>query len=753
MNALTPNRLCSCGLSSHSSSRPAADSRSGAQNGAVRIRRPALILRMWLVLAAGLLTPLTQVGRADEPVQPSLLAAWPNLPAVSVNHTWIDGSYAYLALSPGGLLVADVRNAANPRRIGNVELAGLSRYVRVIENRALVAANDAGLQIVDVANPSKPVLLGAYKTSGPARWVSASGQRAFVAADFAGLQIIDVSHPSLPKELGTYQTRGEAKAVEVFGNYALITCRTAVDLVDVSNPSLIRHIVYLSLEKSSPVSACVKGGFAYLAFAGVKAGLQIVDIRSPEKPKWAGAYYSGNVRDVPFGDLTGATNPTSIVVRGSFAYISTDTADLQIVDVSNPATASAIARFSVGGVLPALTVANGCAYISAMEQGLKIADITSPSAPKRIGALETQWNFVGLDVRGGLACALDAINGFQVLDVSDVAHPARLGVLPMAFEGKRVRLSGNYALIADGTNGLRFVDIGTPSAPRAAGGFLLPGSASDVTVSGRLAYVACGKAGLVILDINQPAIPRLLGQFDTAGTAIGVAVAGGYAYVADGSAGIQIVDVSDPTAPGRVGGLTFPNGSSVHGISARDGRVAALIMNPPDWVSIFDISDPVQMKPLGNYNHDFAGSLTDVIYADHFAFVAHDTGFAQVDPTATDISNTLGQFHTNLGSWTLAFESGRVYLGGRYGIDILAVSSPQPVEGKLQIARSDNQTLTIGLSGPPRTTWTVEASSDLSVWHVPAEMEPVTTNDNGTATLRVSCGSPGVSFYRGVLVR
>jgi hypothetical protein len=110
-------------------------------------------------------------------------------PAVTVA---VQGDYAYVAAYTGGLIIIDIRDPANPQRVGGYDTSGAASGVAVVGNYAYVADEGAGLQVIDIRDPAHPQWVRGYHTGGIAFGVAVAGNYAYVADGAAGLAVVDL---------------------------------------------------------------------------------------------------------------------------------------------------------------------------------------------------------------------------------------------------------------------------------------------------------------------------------------------------------------------------------------------------------------------------------------------------------------------------------------------------------------------------------------------------------------------------------
>ena len=282
-------------------------------------------------------------------------------------------------------------------------------------------------------------------------------------------------------------------------------------------------------------------------------------------------------------------NPVDIFVSGNTAYlIGVDQGGdgyLQIVDVTNKTNILPLASIieGDGGLLldtpSSISVRGDYAYVATVAGLVSIIDISDPTTPVYAGNFQdTNWLPYGnetprkLQIIGNLMYVITAYSIYVInLDVPLV--PVRLGKLSNGDGGITFRshvnfyVSGDHACITTFAD-LRFfvVDIGDSSTPLLVGSIFNGENgvnldfALDVAVDGNYAYLGVhgGGGSLEVVDISNPYIPTHYGSLDDGvGGAIldgplGIVVNDGYAFIGNGDTNaLEIVSVSNPALPGH----------------------------------------------------------------------------------------------------------------------------------------------------------------------------------------------------------
>jgi hypothetical protein len=280
-------------------------------------------------------------------------------------------------------------------------------------------------------------------------------------------------------------------------------------------------------------------------------GGRVADVSNPGAPTVVGAWSLGM--------------PTSVVVRGGYAYV-TDVvnaaAGLSVVDILDPTNPGQVGVCSTPYHALGVDVAGDYAFVpddrewtgsQYIDGGLRVVDIADPYNPKEVDFYDSPgqpgWPR-GVAVAGRYAYFADGTAGLRVLDALDPTSLSEVAFHDTPGVASGVALAENFAYIADRGGGLRIVDIADPFHPKEVGALALPGPAGSVTAAWPYAYVTDvpqwianhhESDGLWIVDVSNPAQPRLVAAHDTPGAAYVATVAGDRIYIADGDEGLLIL--------------------------------------------------------------------------------------------------------------------------------------------------------------------------------------------------------------------
>ena len=320
--------------------------------------------------------------------------------------------------------------AGDPTLVSSMDTANAATGVSIAGHYAYVTeqVGTTGLQIFDITDPAAPVLVSTFNTGQLARSVAVSGSYAYVA-EYNRIQVINVSNPASPVVVGTAQVLWSTNVyqIKVVGSYAYVigrygsTNNTTVSIYNISNPAAPTLVGSLHDSNRGPYEGNfgmdISGEYAYVAHSSLgnpSTNLQIIDISNPATPSLAGTFATVNV-------------PLDVAVSGSYAYIAekNTTDGLEIVDVSNPAAPVAVGSFDTANPASAVRVVGNYAYIA--EQGttdaFEVVDISTPSAPVRVGSFSLANGVAfpsdGLVISGDAAYLAEygTSSSFQILNL------------------------------------------------------------------------------------------------------------------------------------------------------------------------------------------------------------------------------------------------------------------------------------------------------------------------------------------------
>jgi hypothetical protein len=601
----------------------------------------------WIAIAAWCALLLVNPGTAQGAgIEPILKGAWPEYGPASAKGVAVDrdfaygvavgGPYVFLAAGNAGLEIFEASDPAHPRRLGQIDTATLAldivvdggyAYV-VLEGRWNGATNvsGSGLDVIDVRDPANPKRVGGFETDGPVTAVVVVGNRAFVASmsnyqgppwiwQGGGVDVLDLSDPAQPSRIGRFATSGPALALGYAGGLLCVLDSGAwtgweragahVAVLDVATSSSPRKLGEYPLAGGGEVSKIVLvDHYAYFVLP-YQGGLHVVDLTDPSRPR----------RVNPTFSLGGAMD---LAVSGSRLFTASGAAGVKVIDITAPVEPRWLGGYGAGGYFQEFVFGSGYAVAPSYNSGLSVLDVSDPLQPRRAGFHTTQSGPNDIAIAGRFAYVAETgdLEDYQpvggrlsVVDMAEPIHPRRVGVYELTGPALAVAVCGQRACLALGSQGLKLIDVSDPTAPQAVGDFDTGGYASDVASDGHYAFVADGSHGLQIIDLsNAPALHRI-GGHPTGGEAVKIGVNGRHAYVWDHRLGLLAFDVSDPANPQLLDRLVqAPEGDRYGSGSVSFSGDYACVLDT-SGLRVLDLRDPDQPRLIAIQSSVSPGSV------------------------------------------------------------------------------------------------------------------------------------------------
>ncbi len=493
---------------------------------------------------------------------------------------------------------------------------------------------------------------------------------------------------------------GICKAIYPFDEVCLTSAGTRLDVVnlsDVTSPVMTSSIYF----SGRIIDIAVSGNYAYIC-ADI-AGLRIVDVSDLSA-----------VHEIASVSIDEAC---CISIQDTFAYVTSGTDDLSIVNIADPFFAYRVGTIDSTARARDVVVVGQYVFLAAFHGGLRIIDISNPELPIQISCFDSDNMFNDIAVDGDYVFLADADSGLCIIDVSDIEHPFEL----ITIEFNRptsLAIHDEVLGISNAEGRTTIFDCSNPAYPIRRGsyftsaldniqdsyiidhilyraflgsglelinihdmdslyGISIYGTGSqcrDVYVAGDFAYIANYIDGLKILDITDPSEPVLIGSYSRY-IITDVRVSGRYAYLAKHYHGIDIVDISNPFAPYSVQSVYLPG-------YLQDVYVAGdyiYTANSYEGWYIIDISEPETAHEIAHIGID--GVATGVSVLGNYAYLVSRDGTLRVidvsDPASPSVVVDIAAGHYGSGIFIYA-DYAFVNLGGDHIFDI---SNPlEPIE-------------------------------------------------------------------------
>ena len=403
------------------------------------------------------------------------------------------------------------------RNVATVEI-GSSVYALV------TSFSDDGIQIINMTDPEDPIAVSSVNRStsgiggaldmafdiaitriGPSVYalVIAGEDDRFDSLPEGNVQIINITDPTNPRAVSlithdgtdsngvTFDELRSPRGIDTFSvgpsTYAIVAGSqgNGVQIINISNPSdpLVASSItdgqggFSALRGAADVSVIKIGQILYAIVAsGGEDAVQIINITNPTNPIAVSSVSDGVGG---FDALDGASRITTVVIDQSvYALVTTNIENgVQIIDITDPATPTAVSSVTDGGVdgngntfdelrgargITTVTIYSSTYAIVAgnTDDGIQIIDITDPAAPTAVASLADY-------VDDG---SFDDIPNADTFDT--LARP--FGVTTIKID------SAVYALVASTRDeGIQIIRITEPGIAGGSSGSSSDGSSSD----------------------------------------------------------------------------------------------------------------------------------------------------------------------------------------------------------------------------------------------------------------------------------
>jgi hypothetical protein len=476
------------------------------------------------------------------------------------------GNYLYVANDvvtfPSGsyLTIVNVSNPATPSVVADLALpSSIPTTLQIVKNgNYLYMFPESGdMQVVDVSNPAAPALVRSVSMTASGGVVV--GNRLYTAERANGVGVWDVSQPDNPTRIGSVSLSGNITEVAVSGStlYALSGFGSpAVHLLSLATPD--SPTLQSTFSTNYTADMVVYGNYLYLS-SGL-GNTQIVDVSNPASPSAIGIFEIGRVRAVD-----GAT-ARLLTAGGSW---------MRLYSLTTPSNPMLTTEYSVPA--PRAAVRSGNKVYTAEEIGIGVYDISSPSAPVREPTRSVRPNCgdiaqVDQDTfavvhKGNISFVRFTGSGSTTIWTNNPTPPEQEGWVQ-----DRVRIGGAVLAFACSpmTNSVRLVDISDPSNPQVKSDIMFV-SKFDLWMGYLYSASGSGTNNFKVYSLSDPSNPAQVSALTIPFFVSDIAVGGGYAVVTGSSGEVALVNVSAPTAPQLVAQRTMTGVSMPRVAYSADG--------------------------------------------------------------------------------------------------------------------------------------------------------------------------------------
>lgn len=484
-----------------------------------------------------------EIWDVDDPQNPVLLSSTP-VYYIGTNSDQptdglvITGDYLYVNANEARVHAFNISDPTNPVDLG-VQAGPFWYYTHERDTDAVATAD--GSVYVGGSGIVKYNILSGGTLNKVGESYYADGVTCIVAQGsyvYAGildsLGVLDASASGLTT-LGSVPVSENLRDLAVTGQYVVAVNRDGLLVFDVSAPQLPQQIASLPLPDGYRVR--LDGDIAYVSSDA--AGLQVVDISDVHNPVLMGSF-----------DTAGSTDAVTVV--GNYAYLGQSTDGLVITDISNPNAVHVVGQAGGGSVGETLLIGNYLFAADWYTPALRVFDVSNVSDPVEVGSIP---DFVAVDL------ATDGVHLFatrflvdtqlyylHVFDLTDSTSPLELSTMTISHHVLELEYANGHLFAPEFYDtGLHIINVTDPFNPFEDAFYPIDWS-EDIWIQGNYAYVTAFHEGLIVLDISDPANPTVAGSFHEVFQFGDVAVSGNLAFIQTGTTGeqhLRLYDVSD----------------------------------------------------------------------------------------------------------------------------------------------------------------------------------------------------------------
>ncbi|MEZ5354710.1 MAG: hypothetical protein R2762_18910 [Bryobacteraceae bacterium] len=289
----------------------------------------------------------------------------------------------HVALKNGGLAILETAPQGTPRRIANIakaSLAGLDvMHLDQQDHLLYLALGDffdpkgakAGLAVIDIADPSQPRVVSIWQSDRSLHGAAAILVRdryAYLGAMEHGVFVFDIADPAHPERVAAFlpdpdyprpnpnrTQHPNARGFAIRDHHLFVAFDSggirAIDVADPTNPHEIGRYVNPRMGRKQQAynNLVIEGDTAYVATD--YAGMEVLDIRDPARIRqiaWWNPWDAHTLRNLWFNS-PGHTNQIQLDSTRHAVYLAAGGSELQVVDVSDPARPTLAARYGEPG--------------------------------------------------------------------------------------------------------------------------------------------------------------------------------------------------------------------------------------------------------------------------------------------------------------------------------------------------------------------------------------------------------------------
>lgn len=410
------------------------------------------------------------------------------------------------------------------------------------------------------------------------------------------------------------------------------------------------------------------------------------------------AYISSDTEGIIVVDITDLTSPelvssfdcvpdtyfvTDIVVQGDYAYCSCSFNGLRILNITDPYNIEQVVHYDpVNFWSFEIEIVGDVAFIAGYGNTMDIINISDPTAPTAIVTYDPYpggYFVYGIEVEGNYAyLSMDDL-GVEIVNITDINSPTYVSTIYNAtYSGsyEDIGVYGNYCCVAVDGQAVLYVnltDITSPWVHKIASPTTSPHTVF-VGENYKYLYYISYDGSMHIVNITEPNNPGAVESYLTESVPYDIHIVGNYALFAEKNIGLEIANFTDLTKM-SVQVSTFRCGGFARKIVAQGDH--AFVANERDGLSILDISNISQPTELGYLTDLDYKEIVDVIVADDYAYLSSSIDGLVVVDISNPANPTVVHQNTSITVNRLCFYNNYLLAAG-YADDVIVFDITDP---------------------------------------------------------------------------
>jgi hypothetical protein len=179
------------------------------------------------------------IADVSDPGAPDIIGAYSEKKGMYHEDIIVQKNHGFVSLRDGRLVVLDVSDKSEPKRIGELKAGADGRGLGIYQDILCFASGFSGLELIDVSDPSSPQKIGAVAGTLGASSMDIHEHILFLGCGGQGVKIFDISNPRLPKVIGSFNDGGESNSVFHKDPYLFVADQKDrfIEILEVSDPT------------------------------------------------------------------------------------------------------------------------------------------------------------------------------------------------------------------------------------------------------------------------------------------------------------------------------------------------------------------------------------------------------------------------------------------------------------------------------------------------------------------------------------